>query len=532
MNSTKYLTIFILITLSACVTNSREKVTVTNVSLDGTWTIIKTDCLDKCQDRVKMAAQTYVGKDIEIDGTYLEFPALQCLTTEFIEPDPYPNKEKLIADDSRLQKLAFPQEEVMAYSVRCGRYAFNVFWPKDTATAYIVANVTGVFLTLMKTPTLKSTIGNVPEPSRDFIESSALVFRGEPFEVRSPKSKKTEPERGFKMVTVFYGTDRNKTGSDLASERHGDKRNEGFNKIEYGFCRVAIPDKHKKGSGEFESPKWYSTLLLGESAFDPEKHITLLTATPISSKSTFFKMVQKTASNKEVLVYIHGYNNSFEDAARRTAQLAFDLDFSGRAFFFSWPVPIVYSLTEKNEGFAKRHLKEFLREIVSSSGAEKIHLIAHSRGTSILSYALKEIVYESPESRPKFNQIFLAAPDIDVDDFKEEIAPAIKQIADRITVYASSKDEALTVSGWDITHEYPRLGLLTKTILPIVGIEMVDASELGDVLADKDFLNHSYLGALLKDVREAMSGASLKVRSLIPRPRSDKPTYWAIKPLQ
>jgi len=38
-----------------------------------------------------------------------------------------------------------------------------------------------------------------------------------------------------------------------------------------------------------------------------------------------------------VLLFVHGYNVSFEDAARRTGQLAYDLGFEGPTVFFSWP---------------------------------------------------------------------------------------------------------------------------------------------------------------------------------------------------
>ncbi len=34
---------------------------------------------------------------------------------------------------------------------------------------------------------------------------------------------------------------------------------------------------------------------------------------------------------------MHGYNTSFDNALYRTAQIAYDLDFDGATFLYSWP---------------------------------------------------------------------------------------------------------------------------------------------------------------------------------------------------
>jgi tetratricopeptide (TPR) repeat protein len=45
----------------------------------------------------------------------------------------------------------------------------------------------------------------------------------------------------------------------------------------------------------------------------------------------------RKAFQKQVFVFVPGFNVSFENALRRTAQIAYDVDFDGAAFLFSWP---------------------------------------------------------------------------------------------------------------------------------------------------------------------------------------------------
>lgn len=45
----------------------------------------------------------------------------------------------------------------------------------------------------------------------------------------------------------------------------------------------------------------------------------------------------QNSTSKTCLVYIHGYNCSFKDAAERCAEIACGTDFKGIATFFSWP---------------------------------------------------------------------------------------------------------------------------------------------------------------------------------------------------
>ena len=89
---------------------------------------------------------------------------------------------------------------------------------------------------------------------------------------------------------------------------------------------------------------------------------------------------------------------TFEDAARRTAQIHKDLKFEGAPVFFSWPAHdkfiLTYMADANNIPWTTPHLKQFLLEVVHESGAKSINLIAHSMGNRALTATLRELELE------------------------------------------------------------------------------------------------------------------------------------------
>jgi len=193
----------------------------------------------------------------------------------------------------------------------------------------------------------------------------------------------------------------------------------------------------------------------------------------------------QSSSDKAAFVFIHGFNVSFEDAARRTGQMAYDLKFSGPAVLFSWPSKAKitkYMADEATITSSVKHIEDFLKAVIARTGAEVLHLIAHSMGNRALLLALKGLS-ASKRGIPIQNLIF-AAPDEDRQTFAQ-IAKEIRKMPQRITLYASSKDKALLVSRK--IHDGPRAGESGQNLLVLPFLDSVDASNV-----DTDFLGHSY----------------------------------------
>ena len=227
-------------------------------------------------------------------------------------------------------------------------------------------------------------------------------------------------EKNYAQVQVFYATDRKASGSTSPSKFYGSEHSD----ITYGKCMVSIPNDHK--TGELESPS-IRKLELRE---DPKKHVVLLDVTKIDEKSHFIEIAKKVrlSKQKSAFIFIDGNTITFEDAARRTAQMASDLSFDGAPVFYNWPSQgnKVGNIVDENTiDWTQSHLETFLYDFVSKTAANNIYLIAHSRTSRALTKALIS-VRKNPKFKNRFKEVILAAPDIDADIFNNQIAPALK----------------------------------------------------------------------------------------------------------
>src|SRR6185295_495608 len=109
-------------------------------------------------------------------------------------------------------------------------------------------------------------------------------------------------------------------------------------------------------------------------------------------------------------------------------------------------------------------------------------------GNRALGAALREIDLELHERGRLFNQIVLAAPDIDADDFRNNIAPAMQRTAQRLTLYASAHDEALLASRF--LHHGARAGDAGDSLIVLNGIDTIDVTAI-----DRSLWGHSYYGS-------------------------------------
>jgi esterase/lipase superfamily enzyme len=196
---------------------------------------------------------------------------------------------------------------------------------------------------------------------------------------------------------------------------------------------------------------------------------------------------------------------TFEDAARRTAQMAYDLRFEGAPVFFSWPSQgslLGYTVDEANVEYARSDLRAFIAEFARTSKAEQIYLVAHSMGNRALTAAVVDLFREAPDVKAKIKEIILAAPDIDADVFKRDIAPAIAGKGQPVTLYASSNDWALAAS--KKFHGYSRAGDTGQALTVVPGVVTIDSSEV-----ETDFLGHSYFAestSIIADMFDILSG--------------------------
>jgi esterase/lipase superfamily enzyme len=295
-------------------------------------------------------------------------------------------------------------------------------------------------------------------------------------------------DAGFATVRVFYGTNRARTGAIAPGDFYGKARGD----LQYGYLDVTIPKTHQ--IAELESPQWTDFSFTVNVAADRKKFVLLDKVVPLAQPAFVDSLKQAIAKapSRDVFIFVHGYNNTFEDAARRAAQLAYDLNFDGTPILYSWPSQASatsYTVDEAVTPISGLKMAEFLNTVVAQSGAARIHLIAHSMGNRVLIDALQAFLAKrAPDQRQHlFGQIVFTAPDVDRDYFAAAF-DSLQGVAERLTLYASDSDYALHTS--QIVHGAPRAGSAGASIIKLRGLDTIDMSGV-----PADMLGHSYFAA-------------------------------------
>jgi len=332
----------------------------------------------------------------------------------------------------------------------------------------------------------------------------------------------SDPDKGYKEVKIYYATDRARTGSDLPVEFYGGQRGE----LELGTALVTIPLNHRPGA--IEAPSIWSF----EFREDPQRHIVLAKVTPNASEAVFAEMREQmgTAPGKEAFVFVHGFNVPFNEAAMRTAQMAYDMNFEGLPILYSWPSRasvLSYIADTAVVNLSGRRLSRFLEDVVAKSGATRIHLIAHSMGNRALTDALELFALRNQGKPAAFDQVLFTAPDLDAGLFGEMIK-TIRPTAQRITLYASNRDWALAVSR-QIHGDAARAGQGGEDIVRLADVDSIDMTTIGE-----DMLAHSYYANNPSALTDILSlfwrDAPPEQRCGMTKSTDDKRAYWTYSP--
>lgn len=312
------------------------------------------------------------------------------------------------------------------------------------------------------------------------------------FSVKSAGSVDPPPESPQRVYELWFGTNR------ATVEENGVVI--GFSAetsamTTLGRCGVTIPDTHRIGEAK---PPWWRRVVFGERPLALESVIEF--APDAFWADLRAKLVPTDVRADDAIVFLHGYNVSFEDAAICAAQIGADLNLPGATAFFSWPSSgrlRAYPADEASIEASELHITEFLEAFVQRSGAGRVHLIAHSMGNRGLLRAINRIAAKVAEgSRKPFGQIILAAPDVDRRTFAM-LCQAYPTVGLRTTLYVSSKD--LAVRSSRVVHSAARIGFEPPvTIQP--GIDTVSVSKV-----DLSLLGHGYVAGcrtVLTDIHQ------------------------------
>ena len=252
--------------------------------------------------------------------------------------------------------------------------------------------------------------------------------------LRSRRRRRTgvpaQPESEWDVVPVFYGTDRARKEEAKRIGYTGARAR----RLELGRALITVPKSHQVPNIErpFAIRVPFTNVTIYQQAEDPKQHFTIRELKSLT-REEFLALVREriggsTSFKDQAVVFVHGYNTSFDYALFRTAQMAYDLKFDGASFLYSWPSGAGftgYGYDRESSEQAEPYLREYIELVVRETGAKSVSVIAHSMGNMPLLRVLQSLGPSLPPG-VQLNQIILAAPDVDRNLF-EYLAANIKQ---------------------------------------------------------------------------------------------------------
>lgn len=246
---------------------------------------------------------------------------------------------------------------------------------------------------------------------------------------------------------------------------------------------VSVPPSHKPGkfSVSYRNP-------------NPNKHFTIASETDLPTQEAFLHVVNqelaaRAPADRDVVVFVHGYFNSYANAVYRSAQVVEDLKVRGVVVPFSWPSAgnaLGYTYDRESVLYSRNDFESLLR-LLSRSNARRVIVVAHSMGSALAMETMRQIELQTPGwSNRNIAAVALISPDVPIDLFRQQ-ASQINPLPTPFVVAVSQKDRVLQLSQ-QLNNNTVRLGR-AKDIgdLAELDIIIIDLTELADGGGDGHF---------------------------------------------
>ncbi|QLP98241.1 MAG: alpha/beta fold hydrolase [Rhodoblastus sp.] len=229
----------------------------------------------------------------------------------------------------------------------------------------------------------------------------------------------------------------------VASTRQAEKGAlaESIGPTKFAFNVVTVPPGHR--AGVIEQPNW--------GAPDPRRHFNLQNRTSLERDEFFAQLAMnlsgRVGASRDVLLFVHGFNNSLNDARLRLTQIVADSDFGGVPVVFSWPSKrdfLSYGGDREIATASRDSLEAVIRGLANVPDVGRVHVLAHSMGTWLAMETLRQIAISGdPTLGGHLGEVMLAAPDLDLGVFQQQMA---RLPGARVSVFSTTNDRALGLS--------------------------------------------------------------------------------------
>lgn len=264
---------------------------------------------------------------------------------------------------------------------------------------------------------------------------------------------------------------------------------------------LSIPPDANREIGQVQWPKRLPA--------DPLKEFTTVAVDPINDEKEGEAWLKThVPKSRRVLVFVHGFNNLYEEAVYRFAQIVHDSKADVVPVVFTWPSRgsiFDYNYDKESTNYSRDALEDLLTQIAGNPAVGEVTVMAHSMGTWLAVEALRQMAIRHGRVDPKIGNVILAAPDLDVDVFGQQFQSFAGK-APHFTLFVSRDDRALTLSK-HISGNVDRLGHIDPTAEPyrsqleMAGISVLDLTKLksGDALNHGKFAESPEVVRLIGD---------------------------------
>lgn len=275
-----------------------------------------------------------------------------------------------------------------------------------------------------------------------------------------------EPPAEAELRTIHVATNR---GPNPERPVPGWSREES---LSYGRYVISIPPDRRLG--RINRPSRDRDL-------DPRRHFAVAEQRDLSAgdfrQSVARELRALSPSEREAVLFVHGFNTTYIEGVYRVSQLGSDLSLPGVTLHYSWPsagAPLAYAHDRDSVLFARDGLQQMIAE-ATAAGVPRIVLVAHSMGALLAMETLRQMAIEGDPGLDRIGGVILIAPDIDIDVFRAQ-ARRIGQLPQPFLIVSSQRDRILRLSA-RLTGERERLGNLSDpSVLGEFELLLVDTS--------------------------------------------------------
>jgi esterase/lipase superfamily enzyme len=249
-----------------------------------------------------------------------------------------------------------------------------------------------------------------------------------------------ESVSGASRIPILIATTRQRSSDDPGEMFSGERADA----MSYAKIVVSIPPDDSRKIGDIQWPAFPPG--------DPQRDFVTVSTDYIDKRAfgSAITSAGKESRPNKAMIFVHGFNNRFDDAAYRLAQIVKDSKAPVVPILFSWPSRGVVSLRayeydRESASQSRDELEQLIETVALNPRLSEVTIVCHSMGCALTLEALRSKRMRDGKISAKIRNVLLVAPDVDVDHFREQMYQ-VENSRPRFILFLSQDDHALKIS--------------------------------------------------------------------------------------